>query len=33
MQLEPWVLPCVLLGWWFSPWERWGYRLVKETTG
>jgi hypothetical protein len=21
MQLEPWVPPCVLLGWWFSPWE------------
>ena len=22
--LEPWVPPCVLLGWWFSPWELWG---------
>ena len=21
MLLEPWVPPCVLLGWWFSPWE------------
>ena len=21
MWLEPWVPPCVLLGWWFSPWE------------
>jgi hypothetical protein len=20
--------PCVLLGWWFSPWELWGVRLV-----
>jgi hypothetical protein len=20
MQLEPWVPPCVLLGWWLSPW-------------
>ena len=26
--LEPWVPPCVLFGWWFSPWELWGYRLV-----
>jgi hypothetical protein len=25
MQLEPWVPPCVLFGWWFSPWEVWGY--------
>jgi hypothetical protein len=25
IQLEPWVPPCVLFGWWFSPWERgWG---------
>jgi hypothetical protein len=24
MQLEPWVTPCVLFGWWFSPWELWG---------
>jgi hypothetical protein len=21
MQLEPWVPPCVLFGWWFSPWS------------
>jgi hypothetical protein len=24
MRLEPWVPPCVLFGWWFSPWELWG---------
>jgi hypothetical protein len=24
MQLETWVPPCVLFGWWFSPWELWG---------
>ena len=23
MRLEPWVPPCVLFGWWFSPWELW----------
>ena len=28
MQLEPWVPPCVLFGWWFGPWELWGYWLV-----
>jgi len=28
MQLEPWVPPCVLFGWWFSPWELWGFWLV-----
>ena len=28
MQLEPWVPPCVLFGWWFSPWELWKYWLV-----
>jgi hypothetical protein len=28
MRLEPWVPPCVLLGWWFIPWELWGYWLV-----
>jgi hypothetical protein len=30
MKLEPWVPPCVcvLFGWWFSPWELWGVRLV-----
>jgi hypothetical protein len=25
MQLEPWILACILFGWWFSPWELWGY--------
>jgi hypothetical protein len=24
MWLEPWVSPCVLSGWLFSPWELWG---------
>ena len=24
MQLEPWIPPFVLFGWWFSPWEVWG---------
>ena len=24
VQLEPWVPPCVLCGWWFSPWGLWG---------
>jgi len=28
MQLEPWVPPCVLLGWWFSLWALWGVWLV-----
>jgi hypothetical protein len=28
IQLEPWVPPCVLFGWWLSPWELWGYGLV-----
>jgi len=28
IQLEPWVPPCVLFGWWFSPRELWGYWLV-----
>jgi hypothetical protein len=27
MQLEPWSPPCVLFGWWFSPWELWGSEL------
>jgi hypothetical protein len=27
MQLKPWVPPCVLFGWWFSPWELWRYWL------
>jgi hypothetical protein len=28
MQLEPLVPPCVDFGWWFSPWDLWGYWLV-----
>jgi hypothetical protein len=28
MWLEPWVPPCVLLGWWFSTWGLWGFWLV-----
>ena len=28
MWLEPWVSPCVLFGWWFTPWELWGIWLV-----
>jgi hypothetical protein len=28
MQLEPWVTPCLIFGWWFSHWELWGYWLV-----
>jgi hypothetical protein len=28
MQLEPWGLPCVLLGWWLRPWELWWVWLV-----
>jgi hypothetical protein len=28
MLLEPWVPPCVLFGFWFSPWELWGYWMV-----
>ena len=28
MWLELWVPQCVLLGWWFSPWELWGIWLV-----
>jgi hypothetical protein len=28
MQLEPWVPPCMLFVWWFSPWELWGYWLI-----
>ena len=23
LELEPWVPPCALFGWWFSPWELW----------
>jgi hypothetical protein len=28
MLLEPWVPPCVLFSWWFSPWQLWGYWLI-----
>jgi len=28
MQLELWVCPCVLFGWWFSPWELWLVGIV-----
>ena len=27
-QMEPWILPCVLFGWWFSPGKLWGVWLV-----
>jgi hypothetical protein len=26
--LESWVAPCVLFGWWFSPWELWRVWLI-----
>jgi hypothetical protein len=28
MRMESWVPPCVLFGWWFSPWELWGVSLL-----
>jgi hypothetical protein len=28
MQLELWVPPCILFGWWFRSWELWGVWLV-----
>jgi hypothetical protein len=28
MQLEPWVPPCIVFGWWFSAWKLWGVWLV-----
>jgi hypothetical protein len=28
MHLETWVPPYIPFGWWFSPWELWGYWLV-----
>jgi hypothetical protein len=28
MQLEPWVAPCALFGWWFSPRELWCVLVV-----
>ena len=27
-QMEPWILPCVLFGWWFSPCKLWRVWLV-----
>jgi hypothetical protein len=31
--LEPWVPLCVLLGWWFRPWELWLVDIVVLPTG
>ena len=28
IRLEPWVPLCVLLGWWFRPWELWLVDIV-----
>ena len=28
MWLESWVPLCVFFGWWFSPWDLWGYWLA-----
>jgi hypothetical protein len=28
IELEPWVTPSVLFGWWFGPWDLWEYWLV-----
>ena len=28
VQLEPWFPPCVFFGWWFSPRELWGERVL-----
>ena len=28
MQLDPWVPPCILFGWWFRPWKLCGVWLV-----
>ena len=28
MQLKPWVSQCVSFGWWFSPWEFWGWGVL-----
>jgi hypothetical protein len=28
MQLKSWVPPCGFCGWWFSPWEIWGYWII-----
>jgi hypothetical protein len=29
MQLDPWIPPCVLFGWWVSSWELWGYWILR----
>jgi hypothetical protein len=31
--LKPWDPPCVLLGWWFRPWELWVVEIVILPTG
>jgi hypothetical protein len=28
--LEPWVPPCALFNWWFSPWQLWGVSLADK---
>jgi hypothetical protein len=28
IQLEPWISPCLLLYWWFRPWELWLVDIV-----
>jgi len=33
MQLEPWVPPCVLFGWWFSSWGYWLVHIVVPPMG
>jgi hypothetical protein len=32
MWLEPWAPPCVLLGWWFRPWELWLVDIVLKSS-
>ena len=31
MQVDPWVPPCVLFGWWITLWELWGRAPVSYT--
>jgi hypothetical protein len=40
MQLEPWIPPCILFGWWFNPWKQrgkgeggWDGRFVEGNLG
>jgi hypothetical protein len=33
MWIEPWVPPCVLFGWWFSPWGFWLVHIVVPPMG